>query len=344
MVREGCGTCRIALRPIFNLGDPRGTGALERRGTNRVTRDSRGNVIVANGGPRLWVFDSEGRFLRALGEGGDIPARDASFTGVLVGRGDSVYVFDPRHQTMTTYSPAYRFVRTTSLEFGVAASVVSLGDRFVANRMVPSPERIGLPLHLISFDGRVLRSFGSESGFFRADFGEVLEIRALAPDDAAVWAGWTNQYLVERWDIRGERTQVVRRDVDWFEPWWRSQTDFELPPSPRLTAIQVQGDTLWVMVRIAASGWRAGIRRVDETGRRYVVHDRDKYQDAIVEALDLTTGEVLGSSRFPQILYGFIGPGLVFGASEDALGNPIVPIWELQLIVVRTPQPNGGRR
>lgn len=151
----------------------------------------------------------------------------------------------------------------------------------------------------------------------------------MAADRGAAWAAWINRYVIEGWDTAGRLTRTLRRDVEWFPTWWRARSDAETPPLPVTTAIQVQGDTLWVLVRVPDPDWRSAVR---PEGKLYTVDDKNAYQDTMVEAIDLRTGELLASTRFPQVMDGFAGPGLVFGPASDALGNPVLPVWEVQIV------------
>jgi hypothetical protein len=88
-----------------------------------------------------------------------------------------------------------------------------LGDHFVMNSTIPTPDRAGLPLHLISPEGQVIRSFGSISGAYRSDI-PLHDRRQLTPAGSrAVWSAWALQYVIERWSEGGSLERTLQRRV-----------------------------------------------------------------------------------------------------------------------------------
>jgi len=322
-----CGECRVTLRPVVTLGDADGPGMLESE-YSHARRDSRGRYYVwASGSPYFWVFGADGRVIRRVGARGGGPGEFRSVSGILIGTADSTYAFDESERRLSVFSPEYALVRTARLDLDTGFRSVFLGGGIVVNSMVRTAERIGYPLHLLDLEGRILRSFGSTSGAYRPDMRDALEVRELSADGSRVWSSWINQYVVERWDTTGNLDLVLERNVDWFSAWWRPEGGLKEPPLPVTTAIQVRNDTMWVLVRVPGREWRTAVQ---PRGRSYTITAANVYQHTMVEVIDLVAERVVASSEVPLVLFGFAGPGLVFGSTSDRTGNPVVPVWRLE--------------
>lgn len=322
-----CGGCVVTLSPTVTLGQPQGPGLLI-SDNNQVVRDSRGRYYVYGSGPTFWVFSPNGTFLTTIGRDGEGPGEFRDVSGVVIARGDSVTVFDAILRRMTVYSPTYQQLRTRSLDYRAGIRSLAIGSQMVVNTMVRTPDRVGYPLQLLDRDGLILRSFGSETGEYRADLRDLLELRQISWDGTAVWSGWVNQYVIERWGLDGRLLRTLRRDVEWFPTWWQPLGDLETPPVPVTAGLQVQGDTLWVLINIPAPTWKSAIR---PSGRAFRIADPHDYQHTMVEAIDLRRAQVLVSTRIPMTLSGFAGPGQVFGAGTDPAGNPTVRVWNVEI-------------
>ena len=185
------------------------------------------------------------------------------------------------------------------------------------------------PLHLVDPSGEIVRSFGSETGEYEPELREFYELRAVGPaGDDAVWSAPINEYLIERWTIDGRLTHVLRREVDWFEPWSVLDSDIDRPPDPHVAAVSQQGDILWVLAVIPDPEWRS-VRQ--PSGRFFIVLDRHKHVDTVIEAIDLNSGRVIASTRMDLQLRGFVGDGLVYSQGSDANGDEAVQVWRFRI-------------
>lgn len=172
-------------------------------------------------------------------------------------------------------------------------------------------------------------SFGSRDYEYRSDLRDVLELREVTSHASGVWSAWINQYQLEEWNTEGRLRRILRRDVPWFPTWWRPGRTRESPPAPATTGIQIGGDTLWVLVLVPAPNWKSAL--VVGRSRIPSVRDYNVYQHTVIEAIDIRTSEVLASTQVPRYITGFAGPRLVAGVGTDSDGNPVVPIWELEI-------------
>lgn len=297
-----------------------------------VSTDSRGRYFVAGGLPHFWVFDQRGAFLKRVGRRGNGPGEFQLATQVVPDPSDSLFVFDPVQARLSVYSPDLVFARSSPVEGVPDGKGWFFADfeTLVANYPIPSPERVGYPLHLLSREGRIERSFGSlTKGLFRPDMQEIINIRPMAgAPDGTVSASWVNQIRLEQWSLAGELIRSLHRDAEWFEPWWRPTLSLETPPQPVVEALMHHEGQLWLLLTIAGERWREA---VEPSGRFFKITDPDAYQQSRVEVIDPRTEQVIASTTLDQRVDAFLGNGLVVRTTEDHAGNPIVRIGRISI-------------
>ena len=329
---EACPDCEIVLEQVVTLGDSRGDGTLlGGRAAIRVTQDRRGRYYVTMGDSHhFWVFSSTGESPQQIEQVENLQGDFLSTTSVLLGSGDSLYVFHDRPGRMTVLSPDFALARSVSLGFKIFKGF-QLGAHLLINAGIRVPDRVGYPLHLIDSEGRFIRSFGSTNeGLYRPDLRDIIERRpmAITDDENGAWVGWLNQYVIEQWDSSGNLLRVLAREVDWFPPWWRPETGADLPPSPHMRDLVQDGNILWVLISVPGRNWKLATR--DDAGR-FTITDDNVYRNAMIEALDLRTGQVLATTHVPRSFTGFVGPGRVYGREVDPNGNTVVSVWDLKI-------------
>jgi len=335
IVDLACRACDVDLELLAVLGDVSGEGMLEAE-LNSVRVDAQSRFVVTDGdSPFLWVFRSDGSFVHRVGRRGEGPGEFRWTSAILVGPSDSVFVFDPSLRRLTVYDSEHELGRTAPLEIAASFDATFVDDGIVVNADVRSPERAGLPLHLLDPGGEILTSFGSVTARFRPDLGYGVRRAVAASGRTAVWSAWLNRYRMERWGTDGTLLQVLERDVDWFEPYEEPAGGPEEPPSPLVRALHEEAGVLWVLLTVPSPQWREAIDTVipgPEGQRGFIrIGDRNAYQHTVIEAIDLQTGTVTRSMRIPRLIWGFAGPGpVVFGPDMDPAGNPLVRVWRVE--------------
>jgi hypothetical protein len=275
------------------------------------------------------VFDTDGTILRRVGREGQGPGEFRGISPLLVGEDDRLHAFDYSQRRVSTFTPDYELAGTAPIVISRFNRAIAMGGMIVANGMVRFRVEEQAPLHLVDSEGTIVRSFGSETGEYRTSLPETWEMRALAPaGNDGVWAAPVNQYLIERWSLEGRLTHVVRREVEWFEPWWVIDFGLGIPPDTLVQAISQQGDVLWVMVSIADPEWRTV---QVPSGRFFTVTDRHEYVDTIIEAIDLNSGRVIASTRIDRALKGFVGEGMVYGQGRGDEGDESVAVFRFSI-------------
>lgn len=332
--QPSCAACTIELTPVVTLGDRDGGGLLYQQST--LATDSRGRYYVsANMDPAIVVFDAKGRFLQKIGKRGQGPGefRDRPF--IYFSAGDTLYAADIGR--ITVFAPDYRLVRTIPLETSGSSIAFIKSGTFVVAGTSRSRDLIGFPMHLVSADGKVIRSFGSESG--RQDLGAPQTgLRSVAPASGdRVWSADPYAYVLERWNPRGARDLTVRREAPWFPPNLPSRgTPRRERPPPRLRAVQEEPDgTLLALARVPDRDWKLHPpSRVGPGGATYTSDSLlHKLYDSVIEVLDPAKRTLLVRKVFRENFVGFIGPRLLASYTEDEEGNPRYVVWRLRVIV-----------
>lgn len=339
-VIRDCEACTITPEHVVDLGSAEGSGVIGSPAD--VVRRANGQWVVTDfmGNGRLLVFQTDGSFLRALGRKGQGPGEYDLPLAAVVEPGDSLAVIDYGLGRLSILSPGLEFVRSAPL--GPARGPVTLlsGGRHVISANIRTPGSIGLPLHLIGADGRVVRSFGVAAPIENLR-NQDLFYRPLAADSSGtVWSGELLRYVLTQWDTTGTLLSRLERRAEWFPP----QSDYGLrkdrtvppPPGVRGIALDKRG-LLWVSIDVPDPHWKdAFVEGSDPYGRaRLVVEDLNAYYDGLVEIIGPVRGVVVARTRFDQRVRGFPGDGLVFVQRTVPPGYPVASIWR-----VRPPSPS----
>jgi hypothetical protein len=328
----GCPRCTLALEQLVVLGTAEGSGIIESEVT-AATRDTRGRFYVRGSyATEIKVFGTDGRLITTIGRAGDGPGEFRGIATVHHTEADTLHVFDESSRRYTVFSPAYEYVRSSPLEIAPYTQVVLLGhDRIVFASPVRTPDRAGLPLHLLSPSGRVIRSFGSVTGALNRSVPYTDERVIAKAGPNAVWSGYRNRYTIELWriDDRGDRLiQVVERQADWFPPEPKPQRTLDDPPAPRLQAIQFDDDGhLLVIILVPDEAWE---KAVTDGPTHPTVSSFESYYDSIIEMLDPSTGKLLASTRSRHVFQGFVDDGMVSAVFTDQQDVPYLGVWRVR--------------
>lgn len=172
---QGTTRCFTRLERVADLVVP---DSSRLGGTTVAVRDGRGYVFVVHAGDieTILVSDPTGSFLGSL----VVPKRPAgslplNFTALATSPGDSLLAFNSFGPSMAVYGPTLELARVVPLPDGRVHDVAVLGpDTLAVSGPVLTPDRVGLPVHLIAL-GRegIVRSFGSHDEVRRPDIAHV---------------------------------------------------------------------------------------------------------------------------------------------------------------------------
>lgn len=268
------------------------------------------------------VYDRDGRYLRSFGRRGPGPGEYTSrMLRVRVAPDDTVHVLDgARHTVLEPGGGA--FVRLTTLPFLPKQTSFTSDGRLVAGSIQPGSEGT---VYILSRAGTVERTlaFDRESG--SSNLGEVGPLSNI--EAGTLWAGSAERYRMELWSTDGQLLRSIERDAPWFPPQAPRPNRYGARDT-RLLAL-LQADTLlWTLVAIPdprADG-------ASPIGRPLEEVDLDDYQDSVVEAIDVTSGEVVGRIRLDASVSGFLGRSpVVFTKRETDSGLVVLNVIVLSL-------------
>lgn len=256
---------------------------------------------------------------------------------VRVGRGDSVRVVDRAQARITTFTPSLQMARMQRTG-GYFYEIEFLNDaagRYVITGMVSARSSIGLPVHLVSADGSVLRSFGSVEPIEDVRNTDLMWRNITPVDSTGVWSAPLTEYVLEHWNVDGRRLQRLVREVDWFRPHgsYGYPIDPHAPPTPGLMDVDYDdAGQVWAAIHVADPSWKDALgERPDPYGRPTIrILDEVEYYDTLVEIISPAEQKVVGRVRLDAPLLNLIGDGLVATRAFEGPGYPVIRIWEIQ--------------
>lgn len=281
--------------------------------SGRVVRDSRGRyAAVSADSPQLLVFDAQGRLL-------DSPRPNVGLiAGFFVDPLGAVQAYDMRSGSLLTFDADYQVTTKTELPQPPALPLGS--GRWLVVRQIPTPALVGHPLHVMSNDGVIVRSFGADDGPFRsADVFKNSRAVCVNPD-GTIWSIAPGGRLLERWDTStGRRVAQVTVQSTWFRESSRPAPADQVA-SPFVLTIWAEEDLVWILYKAPDPQWIP--RRIsDEEELAATPRERaeleDRRFDWVLEAVGSDTGSVVAMRRFDRELLRRGGSFAIASAASD---------------------------
>lgn len=330
---ESCqAPCLLIPERIASLGEQDGPGYVGR--PNSIVQRSDGSFVVVERSDqdRFKVFDVDGRFIRTVGRAGEGPGEFKTTQFVSLLAGDSIEIYDLGLARTTVLDPDLLPARTETLAAMMMAQARFPDGSRVAVSNIPTVDRVGLPLHLISADGEIQRSFGAEPPIEDVRNFDLLSRSVTLASDSSVWAAQLTAYQLEEWAISGQKLRQLERVVDWFEGHDDYGPQGEDPPNPGVIAVRRdRSGRLWTITHVADVNWRDALqvgRSRLTGGNRLLVQDETRFWDSIIEVLDVERKRVIAAVRLDEKALGFVADGMIFTYSER--GFPTIDIWRLR--------------
>jgi hypothetical protein len=334
-----CKGCNISVTKLLTLGTADDT--VTHFYWITIDRDSKGRYYVAPtmDKARVAVYDASGRFLRLIGRQGQGPGEFEYISTLVVDRADSLHLFDGWLRRHTVITPNHTVRRTSSIPGQAEQAVLLPNGILVTQSVTRSRDGVGLPVHVITPDGRLLRSVGTTERDLPRNVSAPLYRRLAPASDSSVWSARLERYEIEEWDVQGRRLVVLTSDADWFPPWqWPDQRQVdERRPQPLVRAIQRRSDgTLWLLATVATTNWKPapGVDKLDpRREERPILHPSEygKYLDTVIELIDPKQGTLVASTRVPGAFLGFAGADQVYTRRETPDGGEVLEIWRVGL-------------
>lgn len=325
-----CGDCRVELVPIVTLGDSTDTASVLPNAAGRecmVGKLSTGEYILSGvaGGGFLSVYDATGKPVRTIGRKGAGPGEFRSPLRVAVGSGDSLYVLDDANSRIQVVAASGAYARVFPTRDRYRSFTLLPDDRLLLFRLPKS--RSDRLFHGFDREGREVMAFGTP---LQPDSALDLEnwFVARAPG-GRFWTASIWSYELRRWSGPDSLDLAVIRKAGWFpSPSVFSEDAYvRVPPPPLLLhAWEDDNGRLWTYAAVADPGWRPGM------GMRVTPSWQEKVFDTIIEVIDLGSGRLLASHRYPSRLAPLCGSPLMYTVVEQPDGDLRVRVLEPRLI------------
>jgi hypothetical protein len=279
-----------------------------------IVRDSRGRYAAVSVDFRqLLIFNAAGKLL-------DSPRPTyGRIVSLFVDPTGAVQAYDSG--SLLTFDGNYQVKTKTELPH---APALPLGrDRFLVARQIPTPGLVGHPLHVMSKDGNIVRSFGGDGSPFHSDEDLKNWRNVCLNPDGTIWSIAPGGRLLERWDTAtGRRLSQVTVKSTWFRESSRP-APMDQVANPIIRTIWAEEDLVWILYQVPDPQWIP--RRRPE--REFFEHgeNADLRSDWILEAVRSDTGSVIAMKRFDRILLRRAGSRAI--ASETASAKRGVELW-----------------
>jgi hypothetical protein len=283
---------------------------------------------------RLKVFGADGSFLRSVGRAGDGPGEFRTVNHLALLEGDTIEVYDLGGARLQRLGPRFEPGSITRLPGFLASSMRRTTDgRRVVNAIVAAPSGIGLPLHLVSEDGEILASFGSDPPI--EDLRTPHRRRLSVTPRETAWSSSTTEYRLEEWTWEGLRLRSLVRSATWFRRDGGRQLSPDGVPNAGVRAIREDREgRLWVVALVPGTNWESGVGPWEEqlTGEIVTgITNMERAFDTIIEVIDPGSGRLLGTQRLSVPVQGFVDDGRVYAIEITPIGDYRISVWKLEL-------------
>lgn len=257
-----CPECEIRVETVMQLGDDSGPGMVGSENVF-VARDAQGRYYLHSYDPgrvAIRVFSETGQFLTTFGSLGQGPGEFQMISAIRPDDEGGVVVYDIAQRRMSTFSSSHEFVESLQLDLlpGFDLTRLSNGQVVLAGDY-RRPSLIGVPLHLLGVDGRLIRSFGESASFYPGSGGH--SYRIAKHGDIGVWATPDGSLLLDLWSLDGVRLASLHRGSLQL---LTSEDDPEAP-KPTIAALQESEGLLWVFTMVVdpSTGDLLARKRID---------------------------------------------------------------------------------
>lgn len=336
-----CERCRIRLTPVAQLGNALadGEGGLQ-GGLTTAARNSAGRLYASYNEESAVLYEHapDGSVLRTIGRSGAGPMEFQRISALQMDA-DTIHVFDQMQRRRTVLTPSGAFVRSSPLPGNSISMLLLSKDRQLMNTVIATEQSIGFPLHIITADGAVMRSFGTETPVQRPDGLINLRRKLARSHDGSFWAMHENAYRLERWSEEGALLQRLTRAPAWFAAWEGSRASrtspTEKPNSYPVGIRERQAGQLWVVVRVPDANWKPDQKSSRSSESAAVYYSSTQPQrawDTMIELIDTTSGTVIARAKSSGALGAFVDDKHVLRYSADEDGRMFAEIVRIELV------------
>ncbi len=297
---ETCNDCRIAVDTVAVLGDGTAEGSV----FSEIVRieldpDGGGFFLLTQEFSLVQIFSRDGEFESSLGGPGEGPGEFDFPQAHRFDEEGRLHVIDPLLGRISVFNRALELDHTVRLE-GIQPGFELYrirGDSIVLAGYARTGELFGLPMHVLTSDGTLVRSFGEPDYPIESPEPSQHLVHFALSDGSEVWLGRKDRYQLELWTLEGEHRQTYRREVSWMVP-PDPVPDNPPPPAPLLTSIGADPEGLaWAVFAIAGDRWEEAAIPGDGA-HGFEMVEPDLWRDTVVEVVDMDAGTILASHRF----------------------------------------------
>lgn len=338
-----CTTCRLQVQSKIRLSLP--NNDITRFSVTQTNPTNREYWVapVGNTGRNIAVFDSNGLYRRTI-----VGVKNRSFGWIRYARFDPdgrALVHDEDARKIFVLAPDQSSHEEIPMDKELHDIVAFADDNFVANAFIQTSKSVGMPLHIFSRSGEVVRSFGETGGVTEPQTQAVRDRRVIAPAGKNFWAGKVNEYSFDLWSLDGKLLRSIHSSPSWFVPWSRDPiqpADKERPMTILKAIYQDSDGLLWIMFQLPDPKWakiqapntstdsnKTGSGHVDE--KPITTQMRDRLFDTLIEVVDPLNGRLITSRRFDELLLPFFGDRRVTHLLEDESGTKSLEVWKFTI-------------
>lgn len=311
------------LTPLVILGDS-ADGIIDQ---NVTIAEWRGQYAVSHmsSPAQVQLFDSEGHFLKVIGQEGQGPQEFRSIRALLAAPSGELVVVDGGNGRVARLSADGEVLETFPIDWR--------GRPFIGGfDLFPNGDLL--------VNG-MARGAGSDSHILRWDWEEPIWSitepesigedglrEAAIDDDGSVWVVRArHEFRIEHYSPSGALLKTFRPSRPWFDDW--KEQEPEVPgtdahsgfwgPMAWVRDVAVQGDELWVLAVTGDPRWREA--------RSSGGIDMGLFGDSVIDVYDKHTGELIASGQFDlprEYLIAFLGKGKVVGHHAGELLDHLV--------------------
>jgi len=274
-----------------------------------IARNSKGVFFVGGKNGKIGVFDSMGKYLRAVGGRGGGPGEFQGIWQMYVGLHDSLIVHDLFARRITVFDPdVRRAVRTFKL-FDHRGLLPRRDGSFITSGSIATRSNAGLSMHIVSGIGAVLQSASADSAVFRKQPERMLGRSLSMLNNDVILAAPMHRYRLELWSYDLKLKSVLEREVSWFPP-LSDELLLDVPsrtPLPMQLMSVVPSGQDGIVVADLLSGSRSFKADPALVGRKGEIPSSaiasysalNAYVDTTIEFIDLKNLAVMATRRYP---------------------------------------------
>ena len=291
-----CQDCPLRLTEVVRLGDAEGPGMITLASPMVSWSEDFGYLVAAL--TTIQRFDSDGRFVRAMGRAGEGPGEFRAVVDAHAVEGRIVGL-DALKRAWVIFDAAGDFLAERRYGFMAGSFVPIGGNRVVVIAMDRRPSVVGNPLHLVDLDSGVPSlHFGAASANWTIRGYGASVIGSVLGRPGTLWWATVGSPRLQEWSVEDELLTVMEGELPWF-PEVAGPTDpFTEPPPTLLQSIALdRRGHLWMALRTADPEWRdVELEAGPEAGAAIIPDGRsDDYRDSRLDIFDLDGRRHVGS-------------------------------------------------